>query len=71
MSSQSPPQSPTSESEFSVNVINQEIEGDLDAMPRMNISSQRFPFCLVWTPIPVITWYVDCEKLSISDFYIL
>lgn len=49
MSNQSPPQSPTSETEFTVNVQDQE-------MAPVNIKTQKFPFCLVWTPIPVITW---------------
>lgn len=27
---------------------------DLEVVPACN----RFPFCVVWTPIPVITWFI-------------
>ncbi|KAF2903006.1 hypothetical protein ILUMI_03175 [Ignelater luminosus] len=25
--------------------------------PEIDISRDRFPFCIVWTPIPVLTWF--------------
>lgn len=27
-----------------------------DRLPRVNPSAARFPFCLVWTPLPVMAW---------------
>lgn len=25
--------------------------------PAINIETDKFPFCIVWTPIPVLTWF--------------
>lgn len=27
-----------------------------DRLPPINVKDQRFPYCIVWTPIPVLTW---------------
>lgn len=26
-------------------------------LPVINVDADRFPFCIVWTPIPVLTWF--------------
>ncbi|KAH8258567.1 hypothetical protein KR038_006825 [Drosophila bunnanda] len=30
--------------------------GALERLPPINPAEQRFPYCIVWTPIPVLTW---------------
>lgn len=25
--------------------------------PKINHEAQRYPFCIVWTPIPLLTWF--------------
>ena len=27
-------------------------------MEKIDINNQRFPYCIVWTPIPLLTWLV-------------
>ncbi|EDX04193.1 transmembrane protein 222 isoform X1 [Drosophila simulans] len=27
-----------------------------DRLPPISVKDQRFPYCIVWTPIPVLTW---------------
>lgn len=31
-------------------------ENKISIKPKIDIENQRFPFCLVWTPLPVISW---------------
>ncbi|XP_017029510.1 transmembrane protein 222 isoform X2 [Drosophila kikkawai] len=30
--------------------------GAPERLPAINTAEQRFPYCIVWTPIPVLTW---------------
>lgn len=25
---------------------------------RIDIKNQRYPFCIVWTPLPLISWFI-------------
>ena len=29
-----------------------------DSYPRIDVPRSRYPYCIVWTPIPVLTWVV-------------
>lgn len=31
-------------------------DGIQERLPSISAEAQRFPFCIVWTPIPVLTW---------------
>lgn len=31
-------------------------ESSLQQLPSIDFKNDRFPFCIVWTPIPVLTW---------------
>uniref|UniRef100_A0A336L8Q7 CSON005439 protein n=1 Tax=Culicoides sonorensis TaxID=179676 RepID=A0A336L8Q7_CULSO len=51
MSSSSPPDSPSVTVEMGRQQNNQQVSMSID------FERDRFPFCLVWTPIPVLTWF--------------
>ncbi|KAF1327897.1 Transmembrane protein, partial [Globisporangium splendens] len=37
-------------------------------MPAVDPAKQRFPFCIVWSPIPVLTWVLPfIGHLGIAD----
>ena len=29
-----------------------------ESYPRIDVPRSRYPYCIVWTPIPVLTWVV-------------
>jgi len=29
---------------------------DMESLPKIDFKNDRFPYCIVWTPIPVLTW---------------
>ena len=33
-----------------------------EIMEKIDITHQRFPYCIVWTPIPLLTWMVRIIK---------
>lgn len=34
-----------------------EMENSQDDLPNIDFKSDRYPFCIVWTPIPMLTWF--------------
>ena len=32
-------------------------------MEKIDINNQRFPYCIVWTPIPLLTWLVRYREI--------
>lgn len=32
------------------------IASSIDSMPPINVKTNKYPFCIVWTPIPLLTW---------------
>lgn len=32
------------------------IASSIDNMPQINVKTNKYPFCIVWTPIPLLTW---------------
>ena len=40
-----------------------------NSYPRIDVARSRYPYCIVWTPIPVLTWVarIYTEALIIVD----
>ncbi|CAD8162989.1 unnamed protein product [Paramecium pentaurelia] len=33
---------------------------EIEQMDQISVENQKFPFCIVWTSIPVLTWIIPC-----------
>ena len=33
--------------------------GGIEMNEKIDAKNQRFPYCIVWTPIPLLTWLVS------------
>lgn len=45
----------------------------LQQLPAVDAKKNRFPFCIVWSPIPVITWllpFIGHLGIATSDGYV-
>ena len=36
-----------------------------EIMEKIDITYQRFPYCIVWTPIPLLTWMVRRIQINV------
>ena len=41
---------------------------DREIMEKIDINHQRFPYCIVWTPIPLLTWLVRYHVKNLSTW---
>ncbi|XP_017480853.1 PREDICTED: transmembrane protein 222 [Rhagoletis zephyria] len=61
MTSKSPENSgqslPSGATNANANVAMDEHSDGIAVLPPVNFESDRFPYCIVWTPIPVLTWF--------------
>lgn len=56
--SSSSPASPTDSTVVSVDMApSHRQHGSQSVSMEIDFGRDRFPFCLVWTPIPVLTWF--------------